>query len=154
MTHACALRKDESLVCWGGNDSGQLGIGTTTKVARNRYVKVDLGGEGVSSFSCGGVHTCAVTSSGALYCWGSNSNAALGIQTANYQPSAWPLENDALKDVVSVFGGFGAPHTCATVRDGRLYCWGHNYYCQLGLGPSTCPSGGSVTTPTELTEWP
>ena len=74
--------------------------------------------------------------------------------TASYQPSAWPLKNDTLKDVVDVYSGFGAAHTCATTRDGRLYCWGYDYYCNLGLRSSTCPSGPPVVMPTEVTEWP
>ena len=88
-------------MCWGGNDSGQLCIGTTTTVVRNRYVKVDLGDEDVLSFSCGGAHTCAVTTSGALYCWGANNNAALGsivvlddcsVSPRNVGCSASPVE--------------------------------------------------------------
>jgi Regulator of chromosome condensation (RCC1) repeat len=148
--HACALRKDSTLVCWGANDSGQLGVGSTTPVARNRYVTVDL--PAVAEFSAGGAHTCAVTTKGALWCWGANNNAALGVETPSFQKSAWPIENTVLTNVVDVHGGVGSAHTCATVHDGRIYCWGYNYYCQLGSG--NCPSGGPQVTPTEVTEWP
>lgn len=150
--HACALRKDDSLVCWGANDTGQLGNGSTTKIARNRYITVDVDGEPISTFVCGGAHTCAVTTSGVLYCWGANNQAQLGTATASYQPSAWPLKNDVLKDVVALHSGFGAAHSCASIRDGRLYCWGYNYYCNLGAG--NCPNGGPEVTPIEVTAWP
>lgn len=76
--HTCAVLSDRSMKCWGYNQFGQLGDGTTT--TRNSPVSV-LGLTNVAIAAGGAGHTCAVTSSGAAKCWGSNSEGRLGDGT-------------------------------------------------------------------------
>lgn len=66
------------VVCWGLNNQGQLGDGTTT--GRTTPVEVkDL--NNAISVSTGGIHSCALTSTNDIYCWGANSDGQLGDGT-------------------------------------------------------------------------
>lgn len=76
--HTCAVLSDRLMKCWGYNQLGQLGDGTTT--TRNSPVSV-LRLTNVAMAGGGYGHTCAVTSSGAAKCWGSNSEGRLGDGT-------------------------------------------------------------------------
>jgi hypothetical protein len=73
--HACAVKKDATLWCWGSNEHGQLGIGNV--IQQSVPVKVPL--EGVQSVSAGGAHSCALKLDGTLWCWGNNSQDLLGV---------------------------------------------------------------------------
>jgi alpha-tubulin suppressor-like RCC1 family protein len=64
--HTCARKKDGSLWCWGGNQYGQLGDGTTT----NRPAPVAAFGADTLRVAAGGYGTCAEKTDGSLWCWG------------------------------------------------------------------------------------
>ena len=67
----CAILDDDSLMCWGLNAGGQLGVGdTTNKPSPTAVVATNLGA-GVKSVATGYQHTCAVLNDGSLKCWGS-----------------------------------------------------------------------------------
>ncbi len=75
LSHSCAIKSNGGLLCWGLNEEGQLGDGSTT----NSHVPVPVQGlGGVISVSAGGHHTCAITNTGAAKCWGRGSNGQLG----------------------------------------------------------------------------
>jgi len=141
--HTCALMNDSSLVCWGANDSGQLGVGD--KDDRNKPVKVqnssgnaDL--TNVKSISAGDFYTCAVIKDNSLLCWGDNAYGQLGTGDKNLSELPVSVKRDSnypLSDVDSVSAGGGkycGAHTCAIKRDGSAMCWGSNSYGQLGNG--------------------
>lgn len=79
--HACILTTSGGIKCWGQNAYGQLGNGSTTQA----LIPVDVTGltAGVSAVTVGTVHTCALTLSGAMKCWGQNSYKQLGDGTTN-----------------------------------------------------------------------
>ena len=78
-SHTCAATSAGAAWCWGFNSYGQLGDGTTSM----RYTPVAVSGlgSGVASIVGGYYHTCAITTGGAVSCWGQNSSGALGDGT-------------------------------------------------------------------------
>jgi hypothetical protein len=119
--------------CWGDNAAGVLGDGTDVAKPSPTIVK-DSGGAGalagVLSASNGGLHVCAVLSSGGGVCWGSNASGQLGDGT--YFSKQVPT---AVADVVSFAAvDAGGDHSCGTTSAGTAYCWGANSKGQLGDG--------------------
>ena len=130
--HSCAILDDASLKCWGRNNHGQLGDGTN--IDSSSPVSVNLPGEKFLAVSAGSDHTCAITKTWALKCWGSNSNGQLGVGStvSSNSPSTVTVGGSAA--AVSA----GGSHTCVimdgSVGSGGLKCWGLNDNGQLGDG--------------------
>jgi alpha-tubulin suppressor-like RCC1 family protein len=135
-SHSCAVTTAHGVKCWGYNGWGQLGNGTTVDSAIPLDV-VELGaGSGAIAVSAGESHTCAVTSAGAVWCWGYNGSGELGNGTS--ASSNVPVQVsglDAGSGAVAVSAG--ADHVCARTSAGVVWCWGYNYSGQLGDGTTT-----------------
>jgi alpha-tubulin suppressor-like RCC1 family protein len=123
----CSINREGVLRCWGQNDSGQLGDGTTA----NRLSPTIID-SGVSylSVSSGSNSTCAITTSGVLKCWGYNAYGQLGDGTTANRLSPTIIDSGVSYLSVSI----GSNSTCAITTSGVLKCWGWNLYGQLGDG--------------------
>jgi len=75
--HACGLTADGSAWCWGDNSAGQLGLGRRDTLA-HRTPEPLPGALRFRTLSLGGYHTCGISLSGGLYCWGRNEHGQLG----------------------------------------------------------------------------
>jgi len=141
--HACALRGDGSVWCWGGNWQGQLGLGKDPRVTPAcrddvacARIPLPVPGIRARSIAAGADSSCAVLESGQVACWGDASSAQISkardICTASYLACALtPVVIDGVADVSQVAVGGG--HVCALRKDGRIFCWGANDHAEVGV---------------------
>lgn len=151
----CAILSN-NVWCWGKNNMGQLGDGTTSN--SNIPVKVrsvgDMrNGEIIDIFTAQH-HSCVLTKSSTgrrIYCWGDNRSGQLGNSDFGGSYSAVPIEikvvspaaiSDFSGDKISAIGGTG--DTSCAIASGKVYCWGGNDRGQLGYGSPGSPGYSAV----------
>ncbi|MEM9487749.1 MAG: hypothetical protein AAGC55_01325, partial [Myxococcota bacterium] len=144
--HSCAREDNGTLWCWGRNQDGALGDGTTTQ--SSTPVQVSTLGGSVKGLYTGRAHTCAVLGDGSTWCWGQDLYGQLGSQGQRAM-SEMPRQVADLDDVARLATGVAADHTCAVENDGSLACWGRNQYGQLGDG-STAERAGPIRVSSDL----
>jgi alpha-tubulin suppressor-like RCC1 family protein len=127
--HTCAIGSGGQVFCWGNNEFGQLGDGTTTRRLHPVAVK---GLTGATAIRIGGDHSCAIVAKGEVRCWGSNTSGQLGDGTTTNRPTPAPVQG--LTGVTAI--AVGRVHGCALVS-GELRCWGGNMRGQIGDGTTT-----------------
>ncbi len=168
LGHTCALLNDGSVKCWGANESGQLGRGTTSTSEVAPGNAINLGGT-ATAIVAGSNHTCARLDNGVMKCWGDNAYGQLGIESTT--DSNIPVtvllggtgDGTVLVQAIAASGtGTGGDnsggaradagnHTCAIVYAWdfsvwqKARCWGNGSTGQLGQG-STSNIGDGVGT--------
>lgn len=142
--HTCALAIGGATYCWGGNIAGQLGDGTFT--TRLTPTAVSTSGERFSALIAGEgntilSHSCAVTSAGGTFCWGSNAHGQLGVSglpecnaiSLTFGCSATPVRVEGDLPAAAALA-LGNAFTCALTTTRAIYCWGLNTSGQLARG--------------------
>ncbi len=137
--HSCGIAADDKIYCWGGNVSGQLGVGYYTPQRQvwptqiaddNTWKKLDVNDD----------HSCAIRFDDTLWCWGLNSSGELG--TGDYASRNAPTlvsSSELFKEI-----NLGAWSGCATTLDDRILCWGWDIYGLVTEG------GASSSVPQQM----
>lgn len=135
---ACALIADGAVRCWGQNESGQLGDGTTTASATPVQVS---GLSNVVSISTGVFHACAILADGNTRCWGLNSTGQLGdgSTTNRSTPQAISVGSEAISTLTGLNFTFYLSH-------GGVSSSGADNAGQLGNGSSST----TLTSPSNV----
>lgn len=142
--HSCTLFTTGDLKCWGNNEHGQLGLGTTDASADNpqQLSTVDLGGQKILDVGLGENHTCAILSDHTLKCWGYNAYGQLGLDDTTSRGTTTASMGSNLPTVnlgtgrTAVALSLGENHTCALLDNNNVKCWGRNHRGQLGQNNS------------------
>ena len=134
LYHVCAIALDNNQAyCWGRNDRGQLGNGTTVdpgveveRPAPQAILQGNMPTPNVKSISAtGGDHTCAISSDDHGYCWGGNSYGQIGMGGigGNYLLPTAVVQGDmpglSIKNIAISYN-----HTCAIANNNQSFCWG------------------------------
>ncbi len=147
--YTCGIEKSTGKAwCWGANSYG--GLGDTTTVPKFYPVKVKNADgsdfSAVSAISAGGFQTCAIeASSGKLWCWGDNWYGVLGDLTTNSKSYPVKVLNSDGSDFSATAGSsisaisVGRLHACALDTSGAAWCWGNDWYGQIGDGATPNP---------------
>lgn len=127
-SHTCALVDSGAMYCWGSNAKGQIGNGG--EVDRAQPTAVSGLAQGVAVIAAGSEHTCAITTAGAVRCWGANASGQLGDDSSTLRRA--PVQVQGLSVGAQAITA-GARHSCAIVN-GAAWCWGDNNRGELGDG--------------------
>jgi alpha-tubulin suppressor-like RCC1 family protein len=142
--HTCAMLSDSTVSCWGRNDSHQLATGDVAQ--RETPASVLTGSStptaltNVTVLAATQNHTCAIQSTGAIYCWGYDAWGQLGNGVSD---SNGPAVAVRAGSILAVSVGVGYYHSCAVLTAGSPYsvqCWGSGSSGQLGDGNTTYDS--------------
>ena len=162
LEHTCALTSGGAAYCWGRNDAGQLGDGSTT-TSSSIPVAVS-GGLTFRAIAAGGLHTCVLTTVGEAYCWGLNSLGQLGIESGtgpetcpqgsspprgSFDCSTLPIRVATARHWSDLAAGL--VHTCGWTPVGQGYCWGDDFLGELGDGSTGTASSTPVAVSGALT---
>ena len=140
--HACARNAKDAAICWGLNDSGQLGDGTKDAAtlpvavlppASTRFIPAEKEAPPVGqpfvaqAIAAGYDETCAVKD-GEVWCWGQDHSIINQERSYRRHPQRVPN----IQNVAQLAAGFG--FMCARIASGQVHCWGDNDQMQLGDG--------------------
>jgi len=127
------------VTCWGRNPSGQLGTGDKTQPG---HPVIALGLSGVTSVGVGWNFSCALDSSGNVWCWGD------GVIGDNVQLALAPHKTK-LPTGKATFLATG-PETACALMDNQgaksIWCWGTN--ANAGIAP--LDAGAYFATPVKI----
>ncbi len=139
---ACAVTTAGAVMCWGANESGQLGVSPSTTTCQGgdtcsmAAVAVSGLGSGVIAVSTSGEGACAFQAgpTDGVWCWGTNSYGTLANGTTSSNPSPVPtkIASGLTSDVLAVSVGFAS--ACTLNADGSAACWGDNSAGEIGDG--------------------
>ncbi len=144
VDNTCGQRSDNTVMCWGSNQYGQLGVttGSGQSAPYPTPVQVTGGGTWATVATGGGLQACGTRPDGTGWCWGRNASGQLGDGTMGGY-SAVPVKVPGSGwSAISTAGG----HTCA-LKAGTVWCWGSNQYGEIGSGAHSGVDGDKSLVP-------
>ncbi|HLT39594.1 MAG TPA: hypothetical protein VK034_25095, partial [Enhygromyxa sp.] len=137
--HSCALFDSGHVKCWGPNQFGQLGLGTTEPIGDDElpaevgFVALDGCATAISVSARG--HSCAALESGAVQCWGRNDFGELGLgHIEAIGDDELPSESEPLVlSSPAIAVTTASASSCALLASGDITCWGSNLCSRLGI---------------------
>jgi alpha-tubulin suppressor-like RCC1 family protein len=150
--HMCAIRSAGAVTCWGWNSAGQLGDGRSADSSGPVAV---AGVDGAIALGLTLHHSCAVRSDGEVLCWGNGMRGDLGNGLQADQPVPapvkWSFERPPQQGLPAGVGvasfSLDTLHTCASLSDGSVRCWGRN---DGGMVIPAAKVDASFATPTPV----
>jgi alpha-tubulin suppressor-like RCC1 family protein len=142
-SHTCALLSNGLVKCWGNNSSGQVGIGPGSTTVLNPTLVPSIAD--ILDVQAGVDHTCALTKSGSLYCWGGNLFGQIGDGTAENR--ALPTLVTNASPAIAIQTGI---HTCAILSNKSVKCWGVNQSGQIGIDSNYLSATSGVLIPASI----
>jgi hypothetical protein len=142
---ACAVKSSGAVACWGNNNQGQLGNGTTTSSLTPVTVSGLNNATAITACDGSSVTTvCTATTAGGAVCWGNNTSGQIGngTTTTSLVPAAVTGLTGAVQTAVGGGAGTGQASACSLLSTGTIVCWGSNSFGALGnnsLTSSTSP---------------
>ncbi len=133
---SCARIGDGTVKCWGRNNLGQTGDGTSADRETDRTSPTTVVGlTGATHIEAGYSHVCAQVAEGDYRCWGSDQDGQLGRGTVFHYttPARDPGIAGATQIAVGHATSTNGTHACAVLADKTLKCWGRGREGQLGL---------------------
>ncbi len=144
---SCAVVERGEVACWGSNQDGILGAGLDPQSVTRSHTPVlvvDAHGNRLRNMrqvavshgnSSQGVHACAVSASGRVWCWGGNRFGELGREaygSQSFRIHAAPVQHDG-QDLTGINQvSTGTLFTCALTTQGQVRCWGTGTWGQAG----------------------
>ena len=128
---ACAVEETGKGYCWGINNGGQNGSGSSDFKFTNPQEIININ-EGISEISLSELHACAISKDGKVYCWGVNLQGQLGREGNG---STSPVQVTGLTNAVDITAN--GSFSCAVFSDGTVKCWGDNERGTLGNGETS-----------------
>jgi alpha-tubulin suppressor-like RCC1 family protein len=135
--NSCVLKAAGIVRCWGANDAYQLGRNAPVPGSSTPITVAGL--SDIISVDAGGGFTCALTSSGTVYCLGAGLAGQLGTNALGN--TSGPARVMNLSRVTSISAGLR--HACALLVEGTVRCWGGG---NPVLGPITVDGISGATT--------
>ena len=130
--HACVVRDDGGVGCWGSDARGQLGTSSASEGPPPQPV---TGLARIAAIDAAWATTYAVGRDGDAWGWGAGDAGVLGPPSSADERA--PVRLRALPPVLQIAGG--GRHACALARDGDVWCWGSNELGELGVAASSGP---------------
>lgn len=142
QSHSCARTALGEVYCWGDNTYGQIG-GVLGESHEDPQL-VSLGGALVTTLALGDNHSCALTVTGSVWCWGRGDLGQLGDGPGTSNATPTMLPSNGFRTIAA-----GGNHTCTITTPSEVWCWGDDSSGQLGDGPApgTGPSKALLPTP-------
>jgi alpha-tubulin suppressor-like RCC1 family protein len=128
--YGCAVRSTGEVMCWGANDQGQLGIGTSDTMQHPTPVAV-VGLNGAVEVSANWNGTCARNGAGDVVCWGTEY---LGGNAGAFAASLITAPGFNVAGVTATTVSTGWEHACAITNSQQVVCWGDDSAGELGDG--------------------